>query len=588
MQARQFLAAASAGVMPIEMLNPGDRFGDYEVVRLLGKGGMGAVYLLENDEGGQVAAKILDPASAGDHESRRRFLREAELALGVKHPNLVETYDVGEDPDTGLCYILMEYVSGGSLADRLRQGPLPINDAIRIVYQIASVLELARENGIVHRDIKPDNIMFGADGRAKLADLGIARGGSFGTDTMTVTQAGMMIGTPAYMAPEQMLDSHAVDCRADLYALGVVLYEMLSGFRPYAGDNAVELLAKKMRGIPPADIRQLRPETPAALAELVAALCAPQREDRPSVPYEVLRRISEMDLRPKKDSSVTEDPGVLSRSSFLGRVQGASGLWPCLLLAVGTSALAYWGLGSGTKHSSRPSWTRPACWREWAAAVENRLSARAQPAVRDEVQPVRSDEVLQTTDRRAHVVRIDPLVIRSEEGVSRSSVERLATSLREALPRNREIFGDPYAAGLKTETFVVTVFCRTNHFGAARYRLTTSGCRIVTGRTGGFSVGNLADQLCAAALYVAPEPNWEDLAAYAQGRKRGDSAPLDELSSRHPSLMRDYFALKLKHGRENRLYGHVTAEQEVELFSEVVGRDVREVFARSGWQTGKR
>ena len=102
------------------MLQPGDRFGDYKVIRLLGKGGMGAVYLLENDEGARVAAKILDPAEAGDHESRRRFLREAQLALGVKHPNLVETYDVGEDPDTGLCYILMEYMSGGSLADYLK------------------------------------------------------------------------------------------------------------------------------------------------------------------------------------------------------------------------------------------------------------------------------------------------------------------------------------------------------------------------------------------------------------------------------------------------------------------------------------
>ena len=102
------------------MLNPGDSFGDYKVIRLLGQGGMGAVFLLENAEGVQVAAKILDPATAGDHESRKRFLREAELALGVKHPNLVETYDVGEDPDTGLCYILMEYVSGGSLADYLK------------------------------------------------------------------------------------------------------------------------------------------------------------------------------------------------------------------------------------------------------------------------------------------------------------------------------------------------------------------------------------------------------------------------------------------------------------------------------------
>ena len=104
------------------MLQPGDSFGDYRVLKLLGQGGMGAVFLLENAEGGQIAAKILDPATAKDHEARKRFLCEAQLALGVKHPNLVETYDVGEDPETGLCYILMEYVPNGSLADAPTRG----------------------------------------------------------------------------------------------------------------------------------------------------------------------------------------------------------------------------------------------------------------------------------------------------------------------------------------------------------------------------------------------------------------------------------------------------------------------------------
>ncbi len=113
------------------MLNPGDRFGDYRVLRLLGKGGMGSVFLLENADGVQIAAKILDPATASDREARKRFLREAQLALGVKHPNLVETYDVGEDPETGLCYILMEYVPGGDLAGRIEQkGALPISEAL--------------------------------------------------------------------------------------------------------------------------------------------------------------------------------------------------------------------------------------------------------------------------------------------------------------------------------------------------------------------------------------------------------------------------------------------------------------------------
>ena len=270
------------------MLNPGDRFGDYTVEKLLGQGGMGAVYLLRDPEGAEVAAKILDPASSGDHESRKRFLREAELALGVKHPNLVETYDVGEDPDTGLCYILMEYVPGGSLADYLKEnGALPVEDAVAVVEAMADVLELARQKGIVHRDIKPANIMFDAEGTPKLADLGIARGGSLGTDTTTVTQTGMMIGTPAYMAPEQMLDAHNVDTRADIYSLGVVFYEMLTGERPNKDDTVVQLMAKAVKGEPLPDVRTLRPEVSASLAQLLAMMVVPDKDGRIATPGQI-------------------------------------------------------------------------------------------------------------------------------------------------------------------------------------------------------------------------------------------------------------------------------------------------------------
>ena len=335
------------------MLNSGDRFGDYTVVRLLGKGGMGAVYLLKNADGGLVAAKILDPASAGDHESRKRFLREAELALGVKHPNLVETYDVGEDPDTGLCYILMEYVSGGSLADRLDEGPLPINDAIRIVYQIASVLELAREKGVVHRDIKPANIMFGADGKAKLADLGIARGGLGGANVTTVTQTGMMIGTPAYMAPEQMLDAHHVDTRADIYSLGIVFYEMLAGERPNPADTVVQLMAKAVAGEPIPDVRKMRPEVSAAVAELISLMCAMKADERVATPREVTMALSqiahgrEVTIRRKKPAAVRKASAANGRK--------AVAVWGGVLAVAATVAVGAWCLvgGGGVTPSSR-------------------------------------------------------------------------------------------------------------------------------------------------------------------------------------------------------------------------------------------
>ena len=314
------------------MLRSGDRFGDYKVVKLLGQGGMGSVFLLETAEGAQVAAKILNPEAAGDHASRKRFVREAELACGVKHPNLVETYDVGEDPDTGLCYLLMEYVSGGSLQDRLKTGPLSISGAIRIVSQIVSVLELAQQRGIVHRDIKPGNIMFGADGKAKLADLGIARRYA-GSSEATVTETGVMMGTPAYMAPEQMLDARRVDSRADIYSLGAVFYEMLTGQRPRSNDTVFQLMAKAVAGVSIPDVRQLRPEVSAPLAELVSRMCAMKADERISTPAEVAAELSKIVFG--RGAQVEHNPLVAHWRTrwlplFVCTLSGLAIAWSCL------------------------------------------------------------------------------------------------------------------------------------------------------------------------------------------------------------------------------------------------------------------
>ena len=378
------------------MLQPGDSFGDYRVLRLLGQGGMGSIFLLENDEGAQVAAKILDPATAGDHESRKRFVREAQLALGVKHANLVETYDGGEDPETGLCYILMEYVSGGSLADRIKAGPLPINDAIRIVYQIASVLELARQKGIVHRDIKPANIMFGADGTAKLADLGIARSGIGGTETTTVTQTGMMIGTPAYMSPEQMLDAHNVDSRADIYSLGIVFYEMLTGERPNKDDTVVQLMAKAVAGEPIPDVRRLRPEVSAAVAELISLMCAMKVDERIATPAEVATAIAqiahgrEVTIRRKRPSAA-----AVKKSEGAGGNLSRKVIFVVLgvVAAVGVAAFAYLGW-----HANKTTVPPPVVVR---TNVVEKIVTSAPPPV------VTQTNVVEKAVERTHVVTND-------------------------------------------------------------------------------------------------------------------------------------------------------------------------------------
>lgn len=265
-----------------KLLEPGDMFGDYTVERQLGKGGMGAVYLVRAPGGERYAVKVMFPDMVKKSpDYRKRFAREAEFAMKIRHKNLISVYDVGEDPETGLCYIIMDYVPGGSVADRLeKNGPFSMAEAVSIAAQVALGLEVAHRHGVIHRDIKPDNIMFDADGTPKLADLGVAKFTDEAHKT-TVTTTGMIIGTPAYMAPEQMLNSHNVDSRADIYSLGIVLYEMLTGKSPNGSSTAIELVTKALKGEPLPDVRTMRPEVSAAIAYALSLLCAPRPELRP-------------------------------------------------------------------------------------------------------------------------------------------------------------------------------------------------------------------------------------------------------------------------------------------------------------------
>lgn len=284
------------------LLKVGGKFGDYDVIKLLGRGGMGEVYLLRSPADGEFyAAKIMFPPKGGNaHEMRRRFANEATIAMKVLHKNLIRVYDVGEDPETHLCYILMEYLGGGSLADRIRKsGSLPVRDAVGITMEVALALEASHRAGIIHRDIKPDNILFSDDGTPKLVDLGIAKLDDGSSTTMTMT--GVIIGTPAYMAPEQMMDSHNVDARADVYSLGVVLYEMLSGTRPNSGSTAMELLAKAVRGEELPDVRTLRPEVSATLGYVLSRMTAVKAENRIASAIEAAKMLRDAftgELRP--------------------------------------------------------------------------------------------------------------------------------------------------------------------------------------------------------------------------------------------------------------------------------------------------
>lgn len=245
----------------------------YEVVRLLGRGGMGAVYLArENALDRLVAIKVLPPEAAGgaSSESRERFRREARTVAKLAHPNIVPLHAFSEAD--GLLYFVMGYVRGESLADRLRhEGKLPADDVRRTLAEIADALDYAHRSGIVHRDVKPDNIMLEDEsGRPMLTDFGVARVSVPGS---TLTQTGAVVGTAHYMSPEQAAGDSELDGRSDLYSLGVVGYAMLAGRPPFEGKGFWEIVSQHAAAEPPS-LRAARPDVPEDLANAVMSCLA--------------------------------------------------------------------------------------------------------------------------------------------------------------------------------------------------------------------------------------------------------------------------------------------------------------------------
>ncbi|MHC4831472.1 MAG: protein kinase domain-containing protein, partial [Planctomycetota bacterium] len=216
----------------------------YAIQSKLGVGGMGTVFrATQQSMGRDVAVKLLAPRFTRDGTYVKRFLREARAAASLNHPNIVRTIDAGSCP-AGY-YHAMELVEGESLRERLRRGPLTTRNALAIVFGIASALEHAEQHGIVHRDIKPDNIMIEAStGRPKLADLGLARFEAKTHDTGSLTVAGTVMGTPNYMSPEQVRDTSTADHRSDMFSLGATLYHSVVGRAPFRAASAMEVLTR--------------------------------------------------------------------------------------------------------------------------------------------------------------------------------------------------------------------------------------------------------------------------------------------------------------------------------------------------------
>jgi eukaryotic-like serine/threonine-protein kinase len=270
---------------------PGQQIASYRVDRLLGRGGMGAVYAATHTGiARQVAIKVLHAEHAEDPEYTRRFLNEARAVNLIQHPNIVDIYDVGELPD-GSAYLVMEYLQGQALATRMRWSGGRLGHAtLRFARQIAAALAAAHARGIVHRDLKPDNVMIVGDPetpggeRAKVLDFGLAKLGPSARASGDVARTAqfIVVGTPTYMAPEQCRADESVNDKADVYALGVMLYQLLAGKPPFVGRGAAELIGMH-QFMNPAPLATIDPFISARLAGLVHAMLAKDPRTRPSM-----------------------------------------------------------------------------------------------------------------------------------------------------------------------------------------------------------------------------------------------------------------------------------------------------------------
>ena len=332
--------------------------GRYRLERKLGGGGMADVWLAEDQElGRKVAIKILHDRYANDTQFVERFRREATHAAGLSHPNVVSIFDRGEAE--GSYFIVMEYVEGRTLKELIvTRGPCPVPVAISYVRQVLAALRYAHRNGIVHRDIKPHNVLVDHEGRVKVADFGIARAGS-----SQMTEAGSIIGTAQYLSPEQARGA-PVDESSDLYSTGIVLFELVTGKVPFTGETPVEIAMKHLSQVPP----RPRRSGPRFRTTSTSSSCARSRRSRPpatgrprrwiatSSSWDAATRSGRRPKRPRRwccaasrRRATTVQPGPAGYGgderyrSYEGQVKTGRAWWPWLLAAAAAIALGIGG-----------------------------------------------------------------------------------------------------------------------------------------------------------------------------------------------------------------------------------------------------
>jgi eukaryotic-like serine/threonine-protein kinase len=324
--------------------------GRYRIERALGHGGMAVVYLAHDEElHRQVAVKVLAQHLADDANFRARFLQESKLASRLSHPNVVQVYDAGETE--GSPYIVMEYVSGNTVAQR---GKLSHTEVLPLALQACSGLQHAHNAGLVHRDVKPANLLVRTDGVLKIADFGIARA----AELTRITQHGTVLGTAAYLSPEQAAGND-VTTATDIYSLGAVLYELLTGRAPYEFESLAELAAQQTGGfITP--LRELDPSVPEPVEAAVMHALAREARFRPASASDFGRELaaaSEVPTEALLATAITESPHSRRSMSMPGRsawfwIAGAA------VVAIVAVILGLLSIGGGGGSSTKPQTVR--------------------------------------------------------------------------------------------------------------------------------------------------------------------------------------------------------------------------------------
>lgn len=267
--------------------------GDFRLLRRIGGGGMAEVWLAEQISlRRQVAIKVMHPSIQSDEICRKRFEQEAFAAAGLNHPNIVQVYGIGDSD--GIRYIAQEYVAGLNMRDYIaKKGPPPLNIAMHLMKQVAAALQAAGEAGIVHRDVKPENILLTKKGMAKVVDFGLAQLTQGGD--MRLTQQGTTMGTPLYMSPEQV-QGNKVDHRSDMYSLGITFFHLLSGRPPFRGETAFAIAYHQVHTEPP-KLNELRADLPSSLCDAVQRLMAKQPDARFATAHDLLVELRSIEKR---------------------------------------------------------------------------------------------------------------------------------------------------------------------------------------------------------------------------------------------------------------------------------------------------